>query len=235
MVSTVAIAVIGDEILLGEVVDRNLAWISGELFRLGVDLRYSCVLPDDLSFIVNHLKWMKKTFEWVITTGGIGATHDDLTRDAVAQVFDVPLIEYPEVIAALEGKLGAPLSPRLRQLAMLPSGASLIPNPGSAAPGFLMGNVGALPGIPSMVRSMFPHISRKMAGEIIHSEEFLTTRFESEIANVLEGIQGDYPIVKIGSYPVTAGGEYRVRLVLRSRSSEKLKQAFEAVMRRIDT
>ncbi|GBE15471.1 MAG TPA: competence/damage-inducible protein A [Proteobacteria bacterium] len=235
MISMVAVAVIGDEILLGEVVDRNLAWISGELFRLGVDLRYSCVLPDDLPFIVQHLRWMKEKFEWVITTGGIGATHDDLTRTAVAQVFKVPLIEHPEVIAALEEKLGAPLTPRLRQLAMLPSGVLLIPNPGSAAPGFLMGNVAALPGIPSMVRSMFPYISRKMTGEIIHSEEFFTTRFESQIADVLEEIQGDYPRVKIGSYPVTSGGEFRVRLVLRSRSSEMLKKAFEDVRRRVDS
>ena len=235
MVSTVAIAVIGDEILLGEVVDQNLTWASMELFRLGIDLRYSCVLPDDFPFIVNHLKWMKDTFEWVITTGGIGATHDDLPRGAVAAVFDVPLTEHPDIIAALEGKLGSPLRPRLRHLAMLPSGASLIPNPGSAAPGFLMGNIAALPGIPSMVRSMFPYISRKMTGEVIHSEELFTTHFESEIAGVLEGIQGDYPAVKIGSYPITGGGEYRVRLVLRSRSREKLQQAFDAVRRGIET
>jgi len=231
---TIGIAVIGDEILLGEVADENLNWAASRLFELGADLRYSCVLPDDLPFMLTQMKWMKDTFDWVITTGGIGATHDDMTRQMVAELFQVPLVEYPDAVRIFEEKLGSPLPGRIRDLVMIPEGAKLVYGPKMAAPGFIMGNVIVLPGIPKLVRSMFPSFEDRLRGERIHRDEMVTKKFESEIADLLDKAQELFPDVKIGSYPVTGNAGHRVRLVLRSRSREHLDDAMKHLKGRIE-
>ncbi len=91
-ISTVGLAVIGDEVLLGEVKDRNISIVSQEVFRLGADLSYACVLPDDPEFMFEQLTWMKERFDWVVTTGGIGATHDDLTKQVVCKIVGGSLV-----------------------------------------------------------------------------------------------------------------------------------------------
>jgi molybdenum cofactor synthesis domain-containing protein len=232
--TTVGMAVIGDEILLGEVADENLTWAAERLFALGADLRYSCVLPDDLPFMVTHLKWMKDTFDWVITTGGIGATHDDLTRQAVAELFQIPLVEFPEAVSIFEDKLGSPLPERVRELAMIPEGAELVHSKETSAPGFILENLIVLPGIPRLVRSMFPSIEDRLRGEKIYRAEMVTKSFESEIADFLRETQEKYPEVKIGSYPVMGNAGHRVRLVLRSKSQEYLTGAMNHLRGRID-
>lgn len=231
---TVALAIIGDEVLLGEVADENLNWAAGRLFDIGADLRYSCVLPDDLPFMLDHLAWMKDNFDWIITTGGIGATHDDVTRQAVAELFRVPLVEFSEAVSLFEGRLGVPLPDRVRELAMIPEGAQLVYGSEGAAPGFILANLIVLPGIPRLVRSMFPSFEDRLRGEKIHRGELLTERFESEIADVLSEAQGLYPEVKIGSYPVKGDAGHRVRLVLRSRSPHYLDGAMNHLKGRIE-
>ncbi len=231
---TIGLAVIGDEVLLGEVADENLIWISGELFRLGADLRYSCVLPDDLSFIVEHLDWMRNQFQWVITTGGIGATHDDLTRQAVAKVLGVGLEENAEAILLLEEKISKPLTEKLRDLAKLPAGARLVTNPVTTAPGFIAGNIISLPGIPKLIQSMFDGLAELLRGETLARRQLFTDRYESEIAEVLSEAQKKFSKVKIGSYPIMEEG-FRVKLVLRSRSGSELAEAMEFLKKRINT
>lgn len=230
----IGFAVIGDEVLLGEVADENLTWAAERLFALGADLRYSCVLPDDLPFMVAHLMWMKETFDWVITTGGIGATHDDLTRQAVAELFEVPLVEFPEAVSIFEVKLGSPLPEKVRELAMIPEGAELVHSTETAAPGFILENLIVLPGIPRLVRAMFPAIADRLRGEKTYRAEMVTKKFESEIADFLGETQEKYPEVKIGSYPVMGNAGHRVRLVLRSRSPEYLDGAMNHLRGRID-
>ncbi len=234
MSPTVALGIIGDEVLLGEVADENLAWIAGELFRLGADLRYCGVLPDDMAFLVEHLRWMRERFDWVITTGGIGATHDDLTRQAVAVVTGRPLKENGAVVKLLEDRVGPPLPPRVRDLAVFPSGAEMVGNPVTAAPGFIADNMIVLPGIPDLVRAMFPSLEGRLAGERAFKEELFTGYFESQIAELLEETQKRFPEVKIGSYPEMDREDYRVRLVLRSRDREELDQARTYLIRRLD-
>ena len=230
----IGFAVIGDEILMGEVADENLTYAAERLFALGADLRYSCVLPDDLPFMVAHLMWMKETFDWVITTGGIGATHDDLTRQAVAELFEVPLVEFPEAVSIFEVKLGSPLPEKVRELAMIPEGAELVHSTETAAPGFILENLIVLPGIPRLVRAMFPAIADRLRGEKTYRAEMVTKKFESEIADFLGETQEKYPEVKIGSYPVMGNAGHRVRLVLRSRSPEYLDGAMNHLRGRID-
>ncbi len=231
---TIGLAVIGDEILLGEVADENLVWISGELFRLGADLRYSCVLPDDLPFIVEHLDWMRKQFKWVITTGGIGATHDDLTRQAVAKVLGVDLEENADVIRLLEEKINRPLTEKLRELARLPAGSRLVANPVTAAPGFIAGNIISLPGIPRLIQSMFDELAELLRGDTLARSQLLTDQYESEIAEVLSEAQEKFSKVKIGSYPMIEKG-FRVKLVVRSKSKRELAEAIEFLKKRINT
>jgi len=233
-ISTVALAVIGDEVLLGEVKDRNISIVSREVFRLGADLTYVCVLPDDPEFMFEHLTWMKERFEWVVTTGGIGATHDDLTKQVVSRIIGKLLVEAPEAIRALEKRLGSPLAARVRELAQVPEGAELIINEQTAAPGFIVENFVVLPGIPSLVESMIGVLKSKLSGREFHTEVVRTMLRESEIAHILEIVQAKYPLVKVGSYPQMEVTDHRVRIVLRSRDRDALSEAMDMLLKRIE-
>jgi len=233
-ISSVALAVIGDEVLLGEVTDRNIGIVSREIFRLGADLSYACVLPDEPEFMFEHLVWMKKRFDWVVTTGGIGATHDDLTKQVVSRITGKPLVEAPEAIRALENRIGSPLPERVRELALVPDGAELITNELTAAPGFIVENLLVLPGIPNLVESMVGVLETKLRGSPFHTGVILTMLRESEVAHSLEYVQAKYPLVKIGSYPEMAASDHRVRLVLRSRYPDLLFEARKLLQKRIE-
>jgi molybdenum cofactor synthesis domain-containing protein len=224
-ISTVALAVIGDEVLLGEVKDRNISIVSQEVFRLGADLSYACVLPDDPEFMFEQLSWMKERFDWVVTTGGIGATHDDLTKEVVCRVVGGSLVEAPEAIQALENRIGSPLPDKVRKLALVPKGAELVTNDLTAAPGFMVENILVLPGIPGLVESMVGILETKLSGRTFHTEVVLTMLRESEVADSLELVQAKYPSVKIGSYPEMEAADHRVKIVLRTRDQDSLREA----------
>jgi molybdenum cofactor synthesis domain-containing protein len=232
-ISTVALAVIGDEVLLGEVADKNIGLVSQEIFRLGAELGYACVLPDDEQFLVEHLSWMQDRYDWVITTGGIGATHDDLTKRVVSQVTGTALVVAPEAVLALEERLGEPLSAKIMELAMVPEGAELITNELTAAPGFIIDNLIILPGIPRLVESMLEVISSRISGSEYFTKTVLTSMRESEIADDLETVQGQFPEVKVGSYPRIEPDGPRVRIVLRSRNPDTLERAVALLNERI--
>lgn len=232
-ISNVALAVIGDEVLLGEVSDLNIAIVSREVFRLGADFTYACVLPDDPVFMFDHLSWMKKRFDWVVTTGGIGATHDDLTKQVVGKIVERHLVEAPEAIRALEKRLGTPLPERVRDLALVPEGSELVTNELTAAPGFIVENFLVLPGIPSLVEAMVGVLETKLHGKSVHSGTVLTMMRESEVAHHLEALQKEYPTVKIGSYPQMAAVDHRVKIVLRSRDPVSLNEVKNKLLERI--
>ncbi len=233
IVSTVGLAVIGDEVLFGEVKDRNISIVSREVFRLGADLLYACVLPDDPEFMFEHLTWMSERFDWVVTTGGIGATHDDLTKQVVCRIVGMPLVEAPEAKQSLENRIGSPLPDRVRELAMVPEGAELVTNELTAAPGFMVENLLVLPGIPSLVESMIGVLETKLSGKEFHTGVVLTMRRESDIAHNLEFVQTNYPSVKIGSYPEMEAVDHRVKIVLRSRDQDLLREAKSMLIVRI--
>jgi molybdenum cofactor synthesis domain-containing protein len=221
----VAVAIIGDEVLLGEVAEGNLRLLACGIARAGADLAYAAVLPDRMDFLVGHLRWMTDAFDLVIATGGIGPTHDDLTRQAAAAVFGLPLAEHPEAVRAMEKGCGVPLREKTREMALLPAGSSLIPNPVTHAPGFTVENLVVLPGIPELVRAMVPALQPLLAGKPVLREEILTTRTESEIAAAFGALAREFPQVKMGSYPALHRDGHRVRLVLRSRDAGSLARA----------
>lgn len=232
-ISKVALAVIGDEVLLGEVKDLNISIVSREVFRLGADLSYACVLPDDPEFMFEQLTWMKERFDWVVTTGGIGATHDDLTKQVVCRMVGGSLVEAPEAIEALENRIGSPLPDRVRELALVPEGAELVTNERTAAPGFMVENLLVLPGIPSLVESMVGVLETKLSGRAFHTEVILTMLRESEVAHSLEFVQAKYPSVKIGSYPEMEAADHRVKIIMRTRDPDSLREAKNMLLERI--
>ena len=232
-ISRVGLAVIGDEVLMGEVLDENVSFIGREIVRIGADLAYVSILPDNLDFLVRHLSWMKGEFDWVVSTGGIGTTPDDLTRDAVSAVTGRALQEDPEALRHLERHLGAPVPDRLRRLAMIPEGAELVENTQTGAPGFTIGNFIVLPGIPGLVKSMIGVLEGKLVGKPVWRREIRTKLYESEIAHHLERVQDMNPDVRIGSYPEGGSPDHRVRLVLRSRDPAALDKAERQLRARI--
>lgn len=232
-ISSVGLAVIGDEVLLGEIDDENIGLIARELARIGADLAYASVLPDDLDFLVRHLSWMMDYFDWVVSTGGIGTTHDDLTREAVSAVVGRELKEDAGIIRFLESRAGSPVTDSLRKLAMIPEGAETVDNPNTGVPGFTIANIIVLPGIPKLVEEMIGVLSEKMDGVPLQARQIGSHLSESRIAQHLGKIQKDNPEVKIGSYPLSGSSQYRVKVVLRSRNPAALERVERLVRKRV--
>ena len=160
---TAAVLVIGDEILSGRTKDRNIGYIAEYLARLGVDVREARVVPDVEDEIVAALDALKGRYDYVVTTGGIGPTHDDITADAVARAFGVPIGEDPRAMAIMmERYLPDDLTPARRRMARIPEGAELVDNPISKAPGFRIGNVFVLAGVPSVMQAMLDSAVKSM-------------------------------------------------------------------------
>ncbi len=160
---TAAVLVIGDEILSGRTKDRNLGYIAEYLAKIGVDVREARVVPDVEDEIVAALNALRSRYDYVVTTGGIGPTHDDITADAVGRAFGVPVGEDPRAIAImLERYAPGDLTPARRRMARMPEGADLIENPISRAPGFRIGNVFVLAGVPAVMQAMLDFAVKTM-------------------------------------------------------------------------
>ena len=160
---TAAVLVIGDEILSGRTKDRNLGYIAEYLAKIGVDVREARVVPDVEQEIVAAINALRARYDYVITTGGIGPTHDDITADSIGRAFSVAVGEDPRAIAImLERYAPGDLTPARRRMARMPEGADLIENPISRAPGFRIGNVYVLAGVPSVMQAMLDFAVKSM-------------------------------------------------------------------------
>jgi molybdenum cofactor synthesis domain-containing protein len=219
--------VIGNEILSGRTQDANVAFIGRRCDELGIRLAEVRVIPDEEATIISHVNECRAKFDYLFTTGGIGPTHDDITSASVAGAFSVGLRRHPDAVMALEsyyepGKLNAA---RLR-MADVPAGATLIENPISGAPGFQIGNVFVLPGVPAIMQVMFDGMSHRLShGQPVLTETVTTDLMEGAIAAGLGTIQDRYPDVGIGSYPFFRQGRPGVNLVLRSTDAARMRAA----------
>src|SRR5246500_6046393 len=223
------VLIIGNEILSGRTPDANLAFLARGLTELGIRLREARVIPDDTDVIVSTVNTVRPSFDYVFTTGGIGPTHDDITAQSVADAFGVPLIVHPEARRLLETHYppGHLNEARLR-MAMVPEGAALLPNPISRAPGFQIGNVHVLPGVPSIMQGIFEQLKyRLVGGDKLLSRSVSCHLAEGTLANDLGALQERYPDVEIGSYPYFRRGDFGVTLVLRGTDRERLATATE--------
>jgi molybdenum cofactor synthesis domain-containing protein len=228
---TAAALVIGNEILSGQTRDANLAFIAERLAALGIRLREARVVADETADIVAAVNDLRRRFDYVFTTGGIGPTHDDITSAAVAQAFGRPLVLHPEAHRILESyyQPGELNEARLR-MAHAPEGAALVENPISGAPGFQIENVFVLAGIPAVMQAMFESLRHRLAGGApLLSRTIVAELPEGRMAAGLGAIQAANPEVEIGSYPFHKNGRYGARLVVRSTDPERLARVGEDV------
>ena len=229
---TAAILVIGDEILSGRTKDRNIGYIAEYVARLGVEVREVRVVPDDEGEIVAALNALRARWDYVFSTGGIGPTHDDITADAVAKAFGVAIGEDPRALAIMMQRYQpADLTPARRRMARIPEGAELIENPVSKAPGFRIGNVIVMAGVPSVMQAMLDHAVKGLrTGQIMLVETIEASGLpEGRYGGPLGEIAAACPQVSIGSYPSYADGAFRNQIVVRGKDGGAVADARRAV------
>ena len=234
---TAAIMVIGDEILSGRTQDTNSNYIARMLTSLGIDLSEIRVVPDVEDEIVAAVNALRARYTYVFTTGGIGPTHDDITADAIAKAFGVGIGHHPEVMKLLEARFKPGEFNEARQrMARIPFTATLVKNSVSIAPGFQIGNVFVMAGVPSVMRAMRDEIAPRLNhGVVMQSVTVKAPVGEGKVAAGLEVIQKDFPTVAIGSYPYAGESGFGTHLVARSRDGdllEKVALAIEELVRR---
>jgi molybdenum cofactor synthesis domain-containing protein len=226
---TAAVLLIGDEILSGRTQDTNLRTIAQFLAPLGVEVREGRVVPDVHETIIATLNELRTRYDYVFTTGGIGPTHDDITADAVAAAFGRSIDVRADAVAILRPwyeARGQEINEGRMRMARIPDGASLIVNPVSAAPGFQLGNVFVMAGVPSVMRGMLADIPHRIAGgAVVHSRTIRANGVrEGEIADPLGELAKASPEASLGSYPfMRLNGkvmEFGTNLVARGRDRE---------------
>ena len=231
---TAALLVIGDEILSGRTKDKNIGYVAEYLTNIGVDLKEVRVVPDGESEIVAALNALRARFNYVFTTGGIGPTHDDITADAVAKAFGAPIDYDPRVVEILRARLaqtGGVMNEARMRMARLPAGAELVLNKISAAPGFRIGNVIVMAGIPQVMQAMLEYVTPQLkTGAKMLSETVRADCREGDIGTELGAVAAAHPGVVIGSYPfMDEKRAANAHVVLRSRDPQKLAAAKAAV------
>ena len=229
-----AILIIGNEILSGRTQDKNIAFISNWLnSNCGITVREVRIIPDVEKTIIENIRVLSKNFNYVFTTGGIGPTHDDITSQSIAKAFKLNYGFHKEAFRILESYYGKKkFNDGRRKMAKMPSGAKLIYNPSSAAPGFMTKNILSLPGVPSILNSMIDNCKRYLVkGLKVHSKTLNLFTVESNISKKLGIIQKKYiKSVDIGSYPFFRLGKIGVSIVSRSTSKIKLNQVYKELL-----
>jgi molybdenum cofactor synthesis domain-containing protein len=221
--------VIGDEILSGRTRDSNLHYLAGELTRRGIDLREARVVADDHKAIAAAVNALRAGFDHVFTSGGIGPTHDDITADAVAAAFGVNIDVREDaraILAAHYERSGLEFNDARRRMARIPEGAVLIDNPISAAPGFTLGNVHVMAGVPSIFEAMLASVLPRLTGGApLLSQSLRVDRGEGEIAAPLGALAAEFPDLSFGSYPFISNGAHGANLVVRGTDAAQLDVA----------
>jgi molybdenum cofactor synthesis domain-containing protein len=231
---TAALLVIGDEILSGRTKDKNIGYIAEYLTAIGVDLKEVRVIGDDEADIVSAVNALRARYTYVFTTGGIGPTHDDITAECVAKAFGVSISHDPRAIAILTERLaktGTEMNEARMRMTRIPHGADLVLNKVSAAPGFWLGNVIVMAGVPSIMQVMLDEVAPKLrTGIRMLSETVRADAREGDIGTPLGEIAKAHPDIAIGSYPFFDDQRGpNTNVVLRGRDQQKLAAAKRAV------
>ena len=228
-IHTAAITVIGDDILSGRTLDRNLGHLAGLMTAVGIDLKEVRIVPDEEDEIVAAVNALRSRYTYVFTTGGIGPTHDDITADSVAKAFGVPC-DYDAKAMKLLGNSyagrGLEFTEARKRMARMPVGAEHIDNPVSVAPGFRIGNVHVMAGVPAVFQAMMDNVLPTLrTGTKLLSATIPCPLGEGVIGGPLAEIQKRHPDTIIGSYPKFGDGKFWTELVVRARSAEALETA----------
>lgn len=230
---TAAILIIGDEILTGRTREGNAHFLAGELARVGIDCRQIRVVPDDHAGIVAALRELSGGFDHVFTSGGIGPTHDDITADAVAEAMGAALDVRDDaraVLAAHYAARGTEFTPARLRMARIPEGARLIDNPVSGAPGFSIGNVHVMAGVPNIFQAMVAGLlPRLTGGRPLISRNWQVMLAEAAVADNLRAIAAAHADLSIGSYPFVQDGHYGTNLVVRGTDPDAVEAGWQAL------
>jgi molybdenum cofactor synthesis domain-containing protein len=224
---TAALLVIGDEILSGQTKDKNIGFIADHCMQIGIRLKEVRIIPDDEAAIIAAVNALRPAYTYVFTTGGIGPTHDDITADAIARAFGVAIDVDPRAVALLRERLAeADLTPARLRMARIPAGAALVENSVSKAPGFMIGNVIVMAGVPAVMQAMLHAVTPSLkTGAKLLSQSIRVNAPEGLVAGPLSECQGAFPDVAMGSYPFYEDGRPGTNLVLRSTDEARIGQA----------
>lgn len=223
--ATAAIVTIGNELLSGDVVNTNGSWLARRLEAAGHLVRLVAVVPDEIETVAGFLRLHSPEVDVVIVTGGLGGTPDDVTREALAATFAVPQVEFPELTADLRSRFASDPD-YVTPWAMLPEGSRPLDNPLGGAPGFAIGNVYVLPGLPAEMEAMYELVEPELAGGTpIGSWRRTYETRESRIVGVLRALEARHPSVRVGSYPTFWPGGGTVEVVLKSSDPDELAAA----------
>src|SRR6516165_10772845 len=234
-VVTAAVLVIGDEILSGRTKDKNIGYIADFLTEIGIDLKEVRIVPDEEPEVVAAVNALRTRYTYLFTTGGIGPTHDDITADCVAKAFGVSLEYHPQAVEIMEARVkltGGVMNEARRRMTRVPKGGELVLNKISGAPGFKIGNVIVMAGIPQVMQAMLEYVTPQLnTGAKMLSETVRADCREGDIGTELGAIAKAHPDVVIGSYPFM--DEKRgpnTHVVLRARDPQKLADVKAAVV-----
>ena len=233
-----AVLLIGDELLCGQTQDKNLAWIARRLEARGIRVAEARMVADETEAILAAVNRLRNRYDWVLTTGGIGPTHDDITADAVAKAFGVGIGRNSEAVRRLQEHYAGSqyeLNESRLRMARIPDGARLIDNPVSAAPGFAIGNVVVMAGVPEIMQAMLEHALALLPGGAPEQRRGVRVLLgEGDLAAPLRQLQAQWRQVRIGCYPSFEGGKAAgVRIMLRCGDGEALQAAFDALLERL--
>lgn len=230
---TAAMLAIGDELLSGRTKDKNIGHLAEVMTIAGIDLKEVRIVGDEPHMIADTLNTLRRSYDFVFTSGGIGPTHDDITADAVAAAFGLAVIEHPEAVARLEAhyaRRDMDFTPARRRMTRTPQGATLIDNPVSVAPGFRIDNVFVMAGVPSVFQAMLASLLPALpVGVPLKSRAVACPFGEGDIGDPLRQIAKEHPNVVIVSYPKFDGARYSTEIVIRSRDEAAIDTAAKAV------
>jgi molybdenum cofactor synthesis domain-containing protein len=230
---TAAVLVIGDEILSGRTKDKNIGTIADRLTAIGVRLKEVRVVADEQDAIVAAVNALRARYDYVFTTGGIGPTHDDITADSIAAAFEVGIDIDPRAVAIMQPayeKRGIELNAARLRMARIPFGAELIANSVSMAPGFRIGNVIVMAGVPAIMEAMLMVATADIrTGAKVHACTIRLSHAEGEVAELFADHQAEFPAIAMGSYPAFKDGQYSTDLVLRSVDTALLDRAADGL------
>jgi molybdenum cofactor synthesis domain-containing protein len=234
---TAAMLVIGDEILSGRTRDANMHFLAGELTKVGIDLQEVRIVSDQAAAIVTAVIELSKSYDNVFTSGGIGPTHDDITADCIAEAFGAALDVRADARAILQlhyDTMGLELNDVRLRMARIPDGAVLIENPVSSAPGFSLGNVHVLAGVPNVFQAMVASVLPKLTGGTpVLTQTLRIMRGEGEIAETLSILASDFPELSVGCYPFQQDGVYGANVVIRGADGGQIDKAMTRLSREV--
>lgn len=235
---TAAMLVIGDEILSGRTRDTNMFHLAGELTKHGIELAEVRIVSDDPDAITTATRALSKAYDNVFTSGGIGPTHDDITADSIAAAFGVAIDVRDDARALLAKhyeRNGAELNTARLRMARIPDTATLIDNPVSVAPGFTIGNVHVMAGVPAVFETMVASVLPTLTGGVpLTSRTRRIERGEGDIAGPLAALAADYDDLSIGSYPYRQNGVYGANIVIRGTDRTRVDAAIARLVKEFD-